>query len=110
MTIETSRERFKKAVGILADEKDRIKERLLVAFASQLSGIDRKHDLPKSLLSEFDGVKFALSDADMPYGYGEHAAKKLHDMSEDEASELARTIFSIFIKLHELEPQSEHCV
>ncbi len=106
MTIETSRERFKKAVGILADEKDRIKERLLIAFASQLSGIDWQHDdLPESLKGDFDGVKFALSDADMPYGYGKHAAKKLHDMSEDEASELARRIFSIFLRLYELEPQ-----
>lgn len=105
MKIETSRERFRKAVGILVDEKDRIKERLLTAYASQLSLIDQNHDLPKELVSEFEGVRYALSDAEMPYGYGEHAAKKLHDMTDEEASALARTIYSIFLKLHELEPQ-----
>jgi hypothetical protein len=105
MTIENARERFKKAVRILVDEKDRIKERLLVAYASQLSGVDQDHDLPEALTAAFDGVKYALSDAEMPYGYGEHAATKIHDMTDDEASELARTIYSLFLQLHELEPQ-----
>ena len=104
MTTDNARERFKKAVGILADEKDRVKERLLIAYASQLSGVDQNHDLPKSLIADFDLVKYALSDAEMPYGYGEHAARKVHDMTEDEASELARSIYQLFLKLHELEP------
>jgi len=105
MSIETGREKLKKAVGILVDEKDRVKERLLVAHASQLSGIDQNHDLPESMIADFDQVRYALSDAGMPYGYGEHAAKKIHDMTEDEASELARKIYSMFLKLHELEPR-----
>ena len=29
-------------------------------------------------------------------GYGDHAAKKSHDMSEDEAAELAHSIFAMF--------------
>ncbi|QDU74633.1 hypothetical protein Pan97_16450 [Bremerella volcania] len=77
---------------------------MLVAYASQLSGIDQNHDLPKSLVDEFDLLKYALSDAVMPYGYGEHAAKKIHDMREDEASDLARKIYAMFLKLHELDP------
>ena len=105
MSMETTRLRFMKAVGILADEKDRIKERLLIAYASQLSGIDQNRDFPESVVEDFDSVKYALSDAEMPYGYGEHASKKLHDMSEDEASQLARKIFNIFLQLHEFEPQ-----
>ena len=106
MSNESARERFKKAVGILVDEKDRIKERLLVAYASQLSAIDRNHDLPESVIPAFDQVRYALSDADMPYGYGEHAAKKIHDMTDDEASEVARAIYSLFLQLYELEPQA----
>lgn len=105
MTFEIAREKFKKAVGILVDEKERIKERLLIAYASQLSGIDEKHDLPKSLIDAFRGLKYALSDADVAYGYGEHAAKKIHDMTEEEASDLAREIYSIFLTLHESAPQ-----
>lgn len=105
MTIEASCEKFRKAISILAEEKGRIKDRLLVAYASQLSGIDHKHDLPARLIPEFDEVKNALSDAEMPYGYGEYAAEKLPGMSEDEASDLARRIFAIFLELREWESQ-----
>jgi hypothetical protein len=51
------------------------------------------------MVEEFKRIKYALSDAEMPYGYGEHAAKKIHDMSEDEAVELARSIFRMFLSL-----------
>jgi len=105
MTRENAHQRFKKAVGMLVDEKGPIKERLLIAYASQLSEVDQNHDLPNTLVSEFDRVKYALSDAEMPYGYGEHAAKKIDDMTDEEASEMARTIFALFLKLHELEAQ-----
>ena len=40
----------------------------------------------------------------MPYGYGQTAAKKLHEMGDDEATELARSVYSMFLKLYELEP------
>jgi hypothetical protein len=105
MSLDNGRERFRKAIGILIDERERIKKRLLIAYASQLSGVDPSHDLPESMVSDFNGLKNVLSDAEMPYGYGEHAAKKLHDMSEDDASELARTIFAMFLTLHELQPE-----
>jgi len=98
-----AQERFRKAVGILVDEKDRIKERLLVAYASQLSGVDPQDDLSEAMALQFAGLQYALSDAEIPYGYGEHAAKKIHDMSEDEASVLARDIFAMFLELHGLE-------
>jgi hypothetical protein len=104
MSLENGRDRFKRAIGILVDEQDRIKERLLVAYASQLSRLDPEHDLPQAIIPEFDELKNALSDAEMPYGYGERAATKLHGMSEEAASTLARTIYSIFLRLHELEP------
>ena len=100
MALGDGRERFKRAVGILADEKDRIKERLLIAYASQLSLINAKDDLPNDLINDFYSLRNALSDAEMPYGSGERAAKKLKAMNEDEASSLAKTIFSTFLKLH----------
>jgi hypothetical protein len=99
MSYESATQRFQKAIGILADEKGRIKERLLVAYASQLSGIDRNRDLPEPMVKDFDLLRYSLSDAEMPYGYGEHAAKKIHDLTEDEASRLARTIFSMYLSL-----------
>ena len=99
MALRDGCERFKRAVGILADEKDRIKERLLIAYASQLSLIHAKDDLPKDLINDFYALQNSLSDAEMPYGSGERAAAKLKAMSEDEASALASTIFSMFLKL-----------
>jgi hypothetical protein len=104
MSCDNARQRFTNAVGILADEKARTKERLLIAYAGQLSGADRSGDLPALMAKEFDGLRYALSDAEMPYGYGAHAAKRIHDMSEDEASALASLIFSMFLRLHALMP------
>ena len=92
---------FQKSVGILLDEKGRIKERLLTAYASQLSSIGPKVDLPEPLREEFMDIRYSLSDEGMPYGYGEHAAEKLEELSEDEASEIARKIFALFLKLLE---------
>ncbi len=104
MALSDGRERFTRAAAILADEKGRIKDRLLIAYASQLSLLNAKQDLPPELIEPFYAVQIALSDAEMPFGYGEHAAKKLTAMNEDEASALARGIFSIFLKLGGLSP------
>jgi hypothetical protein len=104
MSVENARERFIKAIGILVDEKDRIKERLLIAYAGQLSGIDPSRDLPDSMVNEFNLLKYALCDTEnIPYVYGGSATKKIHDVSEDDASEIARRIFSMFLQLHDLE-------
>jgi len=102
MPQENAQVRFKSAVGILVDEKDRIKERLLVAYASQLSGVDPKRDLPDAMVAPFKGLQYALSDAEIAYGFGAHAAKKIHDMDENEAAVLARGIFTMFLQLHGL--------
>ncbi|HEY2841392.1 MAG TPA: hypothetical protein VGJ26_19700 [Pirellulales bacterium] len=99
MSLEDGRRRFTQAVAILADEKGRIKDRLLIAYASQLSLLNANQDLSHDLLDDYLMLRYALSDADVPYGYGERAAKKLEQMSEDEASELAKRIFSIFLSL-----------
>ena len=90
---------FQRAVGVLVDEKGKIKERLQVAYASQLSLVRPQDDLPEPLREEYQAVRYALSDEGMPYGYGEHASKKLQDMPEDEAAELAQRIFRIFLQL-----------
>jgi hypothetical protein len=103
MALNHIRETFRQAVQILVDENEKLKERLLIAYASQLSLIRPSVDLPAELVDEFQRLRYALSDAEMPYGYGQRAAKKLHDMSDEEAAELARTIFSIFLRICELE-------
>jgi hypothetical protein len=103
MTLDHVRETFRRAVQILVDENEKIKPRLLIAYASQLSLVRPSDDLPAELVDEFQRLRYALSDEGMPYGYGQRAAKKLHDMSDEEASELARTIFSMFLRLCDLE-------
>ena len=99
MALEDGRERFKRAVEILVDENERVKDRLLIAYASQLSLLDAKQDLPPELLDDFYALRNALSNAEMPYGSGERAAKKIQALSEDEASAWARNIFSLFLEL-----------
>jgi len=106
MATKNSRERFREATRLLVAEKSRIKERLLVAYASQLSCIDPNRELPDTMVTDFDLLKYALSDAEkIPYGFGEFAAKKIHDMSEEDAAEMARKIFSMFLQLHDSETQ-----
>jgi hypothetical protein len=97
------RDRFERAVRILAAEKGRIKERLLIAYASQLSLINPPADVPDELLTDFYLLKKSLSDAEMPYGEGERAADKVKAMSEDEASAAAGEIVSFFLRLSGLE-------
>ena len=99
MLSDNAKERFQEAVGILADEKGGIKERLLIAYASQLSRINGSRDLPPALANQFAGIRYVLSDVKMPYGYGERAAQKLHKLSDDEASNLAKAVYSIFLSL-----------
>jgi hypothetical protein len=99
MQTANCRERFEQAVRTLAEEKGRIKERLLIAYASQLSLIDPPADVPEEFLTDFYLLKKALSDAEMPYGEGERAADKVETMSEDEASATAGEIVSFFLRL-----------
>jgi hypothetical protein len=106
MPLDKGRERMERAVKILAEEKDRVKDRLLVAYASQLCLIDAADDLPDELRNDFYDLRNQLSDAEMPYGEGEHAAEKLRGMSEDQASALAGRIFSMFLKINGLESRS----
>jgi hypothetical protein len=106
-TVSTNaRERLTRAVGILVDEPGRVKDRLTTAYASQLSQIDRHADLSEHAASEFDLLRYALSDAEMPYGFGEHATKKIADMSEEEATQLAKRIFTLF--LQSCDPHADH--
>jgi hypothetical protein len=99
MDYANCREKFEQAVRALAEEKGRIKERLLVAYASQLSLIDPPADVPDELLADFYLLKNALSDAKMPYGEGERAADKVQAMTEDQASATAGEIVSFFVRL-----------
>jgi hypothetical protein len=103
MALNPIRETFRRAVEILVDENEKLKERLLIAYASQLSQIRPSVDLPAELVDEFQWLRYALSDAEMPYGFGQRAAKKLREMSDQEASELARTVLSMFLRIRALE-------
>ena len=103
MALEDGRKRFKRAAGILVEEKDRIKDRLLIAYASQLSLIDAREDLPHDMVDDFCTMRNALSDAEMAYGSGEHAAEKIQAMDEDEASLWASKIFAMCLELCGLE-------
>jgi hypothetical protein len=103
METANCRERFEQAVRTLAEEKGRIKERLLIAYASQLSLINPPADVPDELLTDFYLLKKTLSDVEMPYGEGERAADKVEAMSEDEASASASAIVSFFLRLCGLE-------
>ncbi len=99
MSREQGRQRFQRAVTVLATEKDRIKERLLVAYASQLAGIHPETDLPEPMVAKFDRLRYRLSEADIPYGYGEHAAQKIKHMSEDDAATVAGEIVNMYLEL-----------
>jgi len=99
MDSSNCRERFELAVRALAEEKGRIKERLLIAYASQLSLIDPPADVPDELLTDFYLLKKTLSDTETAYGEGERAADKVQEMSEDEASRTAGAIVSFLLKL-----------
>lgn len=105
MSLDEVREIFKRAVGILVDEDRGIKDRLLIAYASQLALIRAAADLPESLRDDFQGLRYALSDADLPYGYGERAVTKLRDMTSDQAADAARLIFAMYVRLGELARQ-----
>ncbi|HUY92044.1 MAG TPA: hypothetical protein VMV10_25105 [Pirellulales bacterium] len=99
MALSEGRARFTRAVRILADEKAEVKERLLTAYAAQLSRVNPRDDLPADLLPDYYEFRNAISDADVPYGSGERAAKKIRDMTDDQASALAGSIFDMFLGL-----------
>ena len=65
--------------------------------------IDPKNDLPEEMVADFIELKLGLSDAEMPYGYGDRASDKIANMSEEEASQYAKRIFDLFLKLSGLE-------
>jgi uncharacterized membrane protein len=97
-SLDIARDRFSKAIGILANEKGTIKERLWIAYASQLSQLD-KQLLPDEVRDDFWHLRNALSDADMPYGSGERAKVKINALTDDEASSFAGMIDSMFLRL-----------
>lgn len=99
MALSDGRERFTRAVRILADEKGEIKERLLMAYAAQLSRLNLKNDLPADLLPDYYEFRNTISDADVPYGSGERAAKKIRDMTDDQACALADSVFDMFLRI-----------
>jgi hypothetical protein len=97
-----ARERFKLAVGILADEKGRIKDRLLTAYVSQLATLDPHADLPPRMVPQFDRLKIRLNESEVVGDRG-NASLKIKALSEDEASDVAKQIFSMFLDISGLE-------
>lgn len=100
-------ERLQRAVAILVDEHGRIKDRLKVAYISQLAEIPVPADLPDELAGRFDTISFQIS-TDGRRGDGATVSKELEQMSDGEASQKAREIFNIFLAsrgLKELDEQ-----
>lgn len=101
MTSESTRERFKQAVRILADEPGTIKQRLMIAYVSQLSQIDAAHELPEQMIDEFDRLKVVLSEDEVVGDRGK-PSQELERMSDEDASKLARRVFEMFLEIYNL--------
>ena len=100
-TTENARARLRNAVQILAEEKGGIKERLEVAYISQLSLIDHLRELPEDLASTLGSISFTLS-TDECRGDTGTVAKELKLLSEDDASNIAHQIFEMFLEVYDL--------
>jgi hypothetical protein len=105
MTTDNARARFKNAIGILVDEPGGIKQRLMIAYISQLSRIDPNQDLPERLMPQFDRIKFTLMTDEVSGDRGA-VSKELEKISDDEASQIARQLFDMFLELHDLKETS----
>ncbi|MCA9028192.1 MAG: hypothetical protein KDA86_23480 [Planctomycetaceae bacterium] len=95
-------ERFAKAVGILVEEPGGIKDRLMIAFISQLSEIPVPVDLPEPFAAEFDSISFEI-DSDGRRGDEGTVSKELKNISTDEASRIARRIYGLFLAMNNLQ-------
>lgn len=93
---------FTQAVQCLVDESGPIKERLLIAYVSQLSQLDPQTDIPEAIASDFRTVRMRLSQDEVVGDKG-NAASLIEEMTQREASEIADSIFSIFLRLHNLQ-------
>ncbi len=102
MSTENTRQRFKDAVGILVDEPGDIKQRLMIAYISQLSHVNAKRDLPEHMVSALEGIRFTLTIDEVEGDRGT-VSKELKKLSDDEASQLARQVFEMFLELHGIE-------
>ena len=99
MSLEIGRQRFNLAVRCLVDEQGPIKERLLVAYVSQLSAINTDVDLPGEMGAQFGAIKIRLGE-DQVQGDRGNAASQLEKMSDAEACKIADDIFAMFLKLY----------
>jgi uncharacterized membrane protein len=101
----TARACLAAAAAILDEDQRPIKDRLWIAYASQLSQVD-KQDLPESIRDEFWQLRYALSDADMPYGDGQRAKQKIAALTDEEAASAAESIRSMQAEITSARPAS----
>ena len=101
MPLERGKEHFTKAVRILVDEPGGIRERLLIAYVSQLSALDSRFDVPEDMASAFEAIKVRLGQDQVPGDRG-NPASQLKKVAEEEACQIAGRIFSMFLRLHDL--------
>lgn len=99
MSLETGKQRFTNAVRCLVDEPGPIKERLLIAFVSQLSAITSNEDLPPAMVQPFDKISIRLNQDQVVDDRG-NPASQLKKMSDKEACEIAGELFVMFQQLH----------
>ena len=101
MTHDQAKRLFRKAVECLVDEGGPVKERLLIAYATQLSRI-APSELPPKMVSGFDGFQVKLGQDEVVGDRG-NAAAEIAKMSDAEASDIARAVFAMFCDLHDIE-------
>lgn len=101
MSLEDGKHRITKAVRCLVDEPGAIKDRLLIAFVSQLSGLDPPNDLPDELVVPFEVIQIRLNQ-DQVVGDRGNPVSQLEKISEQEACETAGKLFDMFLKLHDI--------
>jgi hypothetical protein len=101
MSLETGKQRFTNAIRCLVDEPGDIKERLLIAFVSQLSAITSNEDLPAQMVEPFDKISIRLN-RDQVVGDRGNPASQLKKISDKEACEIAGDLFAMFLQLHGL--------
>jgi hypothetical protein len=99
MTHEHAKQQFTQAIRVLVDDASAIKERLIVAFTTQLERLNPQADLPESLVSRFADLKTRLICYDRQGDKG-NVTSQVRAMSDSEAGEVADEIFDMFLELH----------
>ncbi len=96
MSKPNARQRLREAVHILTSEEGSLKHRLMLAYISQLFEINPERDLPKSLQDPFQRLRVVLTQDEVVGDTGS-VSRELDRISEEDAQEIARRIFEMYL-------------